>query len=494
MIRNGMMALVFVAAGCAGTQEEQIPAGVDENALADIDPAKADIASGWYVKNKGAIACAETKTTKTGPAANLDGYTVKLVKGAMIGFDAGANRSSRLLVYGPQKNGRWGSVRVSDWLSWNANAAEYHTTIKYVAPEEGKYLVVIGSYSHPAVRYSLSYYCDGAPHCAEYVSTNEDGTSLQNFYAINVNSYQEGKDHIAALNGQFVDENIRPGTCAEQSGVCEKIYLPVCAADITPDVGPEPAQFGNLCEFKHAVRQASAGIAGAKGHWDNGECGAPQQCTPGEKSYIGTPETCPLIRYTCDFDRGFGYFQDDQGCGCECKDLHWYQTCGTPVCMAENTSPEYLAIPVCDGNQVDGNVCGASEEGAYCRPATYDCGRLIQCMNVRPVVCPRSQRDKKRDIKYLDDAQLQSRAKELLAVKLATYQYKDAPATSPHRLGFIIEDKAPSVSVDEKREHVDVYGYTSLAVATIQVQQKQIDALKAELAEIKAQLARRAAR
>ena len=445
MIRHGAFALLF-AIGCSG-QPEDVPPGIDEGALADQDPGKAD--STLWVQNEGAIGCAETKTGKTGPIANFDAYTFKQVKGGKIGFDVTANHRARLLVYGPQKNGHWGGVRLADWASWNSNAQAYRTTIKWTVPEEGKYLVVLGSYVYTTTQYSLAYYCDSQPHCVEYISTGDTHTSLRNFYAINVNSYQEGKDQLAQLNGNFIEEAINPGRCSDQSLVCAEIYAPVCAADITPDNGPEPQQFGNVCEFKAAVRQASANSTwnGAKGHYDIGECN-------------------PAV--------------------------HWYWTCGTPVCMPDSTDPAYLAIPVCSGAQVDGNACLV--EGEFCRPAQYSCGRLLKCQQSRPVVCPISQRDKKRDIKYLDDAGLQKQAKDLLALKLATYQYKEAPATSAHRLGFIIEDGAPAVSVDEKREHVDLYGYTSLAVATLKVQQKQIEALKAEIDALKAQLARRASR
>jgi hypothetical protein len=489
-IQSCLLALVL-AAGCGGT-EGQVPAGVDEGALADQDPGKSDIAGGWYVKNEGGIGCNEAKSGKTTALAGFDGYTFKAVANAKIGFEVSANRQARLLVYGPQKNGKWGAARVAAWSNWDSVAKAYRGFIKWTVPAEGKYLIAVGAYTVAATQYTLNYYCDGEPHCAEYVATDDTHTSLRNFYAINVNSYQEGKDLIAALNGNFVEEAINPGRCEEQSQICTKIYKPVCASDITPDAGPEPQQFGNLCGFKVAVRNASVGSPwnGAKGHWDEGEC-KPALCTPGEKSYVGTPQTCQVIRYTCAFDQGYSHFSDAQGCGCECKDLHWYPTCGTPVCMADNQDPAYLAIPVCT-TQVNGERCAT--EGEFCRPAVYDCNRLIKCQEEIPTVCPRSQRDKKRDIKYLDDAGLEKQAKDLLAIKLATYQYKDTPATSPHRLGFIIEDNAPSFTVDEKREHVDVYGYASLAVATLKVQQKQIDALKAELQAVKAQLARRASR
>jgi hypothetical protein len=315
-----MLGLALAAAACDATGAEdsdEIPAGFDETELAaSLD--KADWAGPFWVRNEGPIGCAEQRAGKTGPFGLFDGYTLKSTKGAKIGFDATADHRARLLLYGPKKNGHWGGVRLSTWLAYNAQAKAFRATVKHTIAADGTYLVVIGSYVAPA-KYELSYYCDSQPHCVEYIATDDQGASLRNFYAINVSSYQEGKDHLAQLAGHFLQEAITPGTCASLSTACVKIYAPVCAADITPDNGPEPRTFGNLCEFKAAVRQTTALSTwnGAKGHYDDGECKT--ACTPGDKQYVGTPQTCPLIRFTCAFDQGYSYFSDSKGCGCECK-------------------------------------------------------------------------------------------------------------------------------------------------------------------------------
>jgi hypothetical protein len=73
-------------------------------------------------------------------------------------------------------------------------------------------------------------------------------------------------------------------------------------------------------------------------------------------------------------------------------------------------------------------------------------------------------------------------ADELARTKLATYRYKTG---GPLRLGFLIDDQPLSMSVDPGRDMIDLYGYTSMAVAAIQQQQKQIAALQAQLADLK---------
>ena len=68
----------------------------------------------------------------------------------------------------------------------------------------------------------------------------------------------------------------------------------------------------------------------------------------------------------------------------------------------------------------------------------------------------------------------------------------DTVATS--RLGFIIEDVEPSLSVDAPDDMVDLYGYTTMTVAALQAQARELAALRREVAGLKRDLARRRAR
>jgi hypothetical protein len=68
---------------------------------------------------------------------------------------------------------------------------------------------------------------------------------------------------------------------------------------------------------------------------------------------------------------------------------------------------------------------------------------------------------------------------------LASYRYKSAEDNE--QLGFIIDDIEPSAAVSGDR--VNMYGYLSMAVAAIQVQQGQIHRLEAELQAMRDQLA-----
>ena len=100
--------------------------------------------------------------------------------------------------------------------------------------------------------------------------------------------------------------------------------------------------------------------------------------------------------------------------------------------------------------------------------------------------CPISSARHKANIQYVDDQGLEALAQEVLAVRLATYKYRPGVADGDPHLGFIIEDQPlGSHAVLSSRERVDLYGYVSMAVGAIQVQQKEIAALRHEVAELK---------
>jgi len=106
-------------------------------------------------------------------------------------------------------------------------------------------------------------------------------------------------------------------------------------------------------------------------------------------------------------------------------------------------------------------------------------------------MCPISRRAYKENIRYLGAADLRRLHDELMKFPLATYRYKGPQVCSQTHLGFVIDDIEPSEAVDAGREMVDLYGYTSMAVAALQTQARDIEALKREVANLRRQLARR---
>ncbi len=167
--------------------------------------------------------------------------------------------------------------------------------------------------------------------------------------------------------------------------------------------------------------------------------------------------------------------------------LAWYETCGAPVCKS---------TPVDDPNVAN---CKTESAGAACttKDATCDlvngCGSKLLCTDQDPTMavggCPKSRARFKRDIRYLGSAQRERIYQDLLSIPIASYEYKDDPAATP-QLGFIIDDIEPSPAV--RGDRVNLYGYLSMAVNAVQLQAKEIDALKQEIAALRAQAEQRA--
>jgi hypothetical protein len=221
------------------------------------------------------------------------------------------------------------------------------------------------------------------------------------------------------------------------------------------------------------------------------ESGCITGCTcipdPSSADAGGRCDDIPACRFAC--PEGTVNPVDGNGCThtCECvfpgtppDSLRLFHTCGDPVCGGYTGGS---GAPLCSTEQV-GDVCRVA--GSRCDPQD-SCNSLIVCASSDPALapggCPISRRRYKTDIHYLSRDELAQYQKELLEMKLATWRYKQNP--SKQRLGFIIDDNEGSAAVDPARDMVDLYGYTSMAVAVIQLQAQKIEALERDVAEMK---------
>lgn len=178
---------------------------------------------------------------------------------------------------------------------------------------------------------------------------------------------------------------------------------------------------------------------------------------------------------------------DDSAPHAEDAALSWYLGCGDPVCQGY-TGP-FEGVPACT-TEAPGVAC--AEEGATCDPVD-ECNARLQCATSDPTQqeggCPISLASAKREIRYLTDAERADVAKDLLTLPLATWSYRWEPAGAPPHLGFIIDDVGAGPAVTADGGHVDLYGYTSLAVAALQAQEQRLAAQEAELAALRAEVA-----
>jgi hypothetical protein len=158
----------------------------------------------------------------------------------------------------------------------------------------------------------------------------------------------------------------------------------------------------------------------------------------------------------------------------------WWYTCGDPVCRGHTGTTGVLACTT----EKPGDACKI--DGARCDPGDA-CNRLLVCAandpRLRAGGCPISRAAFKQDIRYLTPEQLAPYGDRVLHMRLATWRYRHDPARE--RLGFIIDDDETSPAVDGARDMVDLYGYTSLLVASVQRQAQEIEALKTEVTALK---------
>jgi len=263
-----------------------------------------------------------------------------------------------------------------------------------------------------------------------------------------------------------------------------------CGRVHTCECVPEDCSDVPQCEFECPADTHNP--VDARGCTHTCEC-APDSgdCTDEE---CGPAPMCPA--YECD-DGSLGgctgrcYRLTDDSCGWEIRNcpsdaLRWYWTCGDPVCGGPGGHRE-SGLPECTTEEA-GEPC--TSEGASCDPMD-DCNAHLICARSdprqEPGGCPISRREFKRDIHYLTPEDRARFSDEIMDMRLATYRYRDAPDRL--RLGFIIEDQEPSVSIDAGRDMVDLYGYVSMAVATLQRQSEEIAALRLKLEELNARCA-----
>ena len=100
--------------------------------------------------------------------------------------------------------------------------------------------------------------------------------------------------------------------------------------------------------------------------------------------------------------------------------------------------------------------------------------------------CGVSTRKAKTEISYLTPTDEATLSAELAELRLASYRYRGDLDDGRTHVGYILEDSPAAASSDLARSRVDLYTYTSMAVAAIHAQDRRIDALELELRDLKA--------
>ncbi len=177
-----------------------------------------------------------------------------------------------------------------------------------------------------------------------------------------------------------------------------------------------------------------------------------------------------------------------------------------PVDAASCVPPNVDCVNPCPQGTYCLKASGPTSHDLGCTPIPAECKGTASCTCMADCFCPPtgvnkctqiqnflqcdngtvSRREFKTDIAYVDDAERAALAEQAMQTHLARYRYKTDPETMQRHLGFIIDDMPKgSPAVQSDQTHVDLYGYTSMLIATVQEQQKQIDELKKLVAALR---------
>lgn len=203
----------------------------------------------------------------------------------------------------------------------------------------------------------------------------------------------------------------------------------------------------------------------------------------GSMHSAGVNKTSEADAKACAAKRGSGMAQ----CDCLAKPTVGDDGTSDPSGTAATKALFCNATGTCE-TSYKGTACGKD----VCGPSQTCCSGVPfpepTCINGN--MCPISQRKHKKDIAYLSEADKQRLSDELLGIPLATYRYKSESAEDRAHLGFIIDDIAPSPAVTPNAERVDMYGYATMSVATLQVQAREIAELRKQVEELKSEIAK----
>jgi len=134
---------------------------------------------------------------------------------------------------------------------------------------------------------------------------------------------------------------------------------------------------------------------------------------------------------------------------------------------------------------MEGAACGV--EGTMCDLGD-GCNVRLLCDDEDPRAgpCPRSSRASKTDVRYLSTEERDRLARRALGTPLATWRYREGDAE--RFFGVVIEDGVPPEALRASGDQVDLYGYASLAMAAIQMQQEEIARLRAKIEALEGRL------
>ncbi len=156
----------------------------------------------------------------------------------------------------------------------------------------------------------------------------------------------------------------------------------------------------------------------------------------------------------------------------ELDDADW------PLCTDDGVAAEDPCDS--DGDQcvIDPAVACDDDPTTQVRSAAY---LFCQAEDFEDEQCPQSSRTIKDNVHYLTESERKGLAAKVLDLDIASYTYTEGTGATGEQMGFIIEDAPEAPFLQQDGERVNLYAYISSVVATVQQQQTEISALRAEI-------------
>jgi hypothetical protein len=238
-----------------------------------------------------------------------------------------------------------------------------------------------------------------------------------------------------------------------------------------------PCVTGRRCEYGTDPKCLSSADC-IDGKWSvaSARCAGPDpSCPATREAAAGT--MCPKQDATCNYA--------GLGCICtNCTDGPAAQCMGPTKwqCEAPNLTP---GCPPARPNL--GSACAV--QGLVCDygcavNASRTCTDGAWLASSRVGGCPTSTRDAKERIVYLTQEAQERLADEARGLRLASWHYKDPALAERERVGYILEDAPAAHCSDMQRKEVDIYAYTSMVLAMAQSQERELQVLRAKVAEL----------
>lgn len=236
--------------------------------------------------------------------------------------------------------------------------------------------------------------------CTIWRETDEFGKPIDNFWAVNVKNYDEGKKLLADAK-YIANEEIKEGTCSEISSemICPLGYIPVCG---TVSGFYETKTYDNVCEIERAMMGKAGEDGKANATYEPGAC-EPACLYYETTDEQGNPRRNMYIQNFMNYDlakqylwRSFSFFENEEIFMGNCVNFAkvipfieiWRPICTDyPQMNTQYDNFNSFKRAVANGSGEQGRAKAHWEEGECPHCGPNDCAQLMFPMWSKDAFC-----------------------------------------------------------------------------------------------------------